>query len=1120
MSHENPAHHSTEASEKTANARAATDGIALTASRTVIRRAQADPNSLTRADVLRLQRSIGNRATGRLLAQALPVQAKLQLGPANDKYEQEADAVARQVVRRMSAPPVQRHDEIEEEIQAKLRYDTSSYTVTQPAPPKRGFALPKVQRHHGDDELAQAAADHGLEGGEVEASVAQTIQRAQGSGSALDPRTRYGMESAFGADFGGVRVHTDAQADTLNRSLNARAFTTGKDIFFRKGEYSPGSSGGQELLAHELTHTVQQGASAVQRQSESEHGHDCSCGHCSVQREMDTAAQTPALLQRSGAHEAGCGCPSCASIQRTPAADLQRQHDASCGCPSCASLQRKPDTRIQRYFAPETGEYEHSSAPVVEGVGRSVYKKEGLRVQTKIVTQPDSVVVQQAMRSPLVQRHSSWEHQLLGDVPPTQIAKIGAWQDLIKQTELEGYWGFRKPKQQEASINIDGVGTIKKGTIMHVIAQELQRLSVWQKNPPTGTGAEDKEKLYGKDPVWQVELVALPAPEGEQPLIITYGEMNTLADFYGDLETMKAANPESRRQIVQSVRQETFFNLKNIYVKLQDSLTDTEKKDKDVKGAQEMMGQNELYNQILGMKFSGAIGATDYISGKIGQAELLSGAQSTGAKGEANGYGATLGRNACHFVPESWHAWARYHAQAREHAEFAYQRRTKAQEIGQELADENTGQDDPLLLEEMMNQYHKEADEASNEAMLNNGFGDHYLQDSYASGHMLNKTQIMQWYVQYLDEKDEMRYFTDKNWQRVQQIAYRQPGIADMIMYDKDRVRGSSSGEEYLQGRNPQAVEDNQSEDWKDRFDALGLTIPSSLHTGSAARPLVEWWQEEAMQGRNTKSGGDLIDADKLQNRRAMTTVLADLLQDGVVLVVGQTLSRRGNMLKGKLNLSFEQIRKATFALRDEYVPKDAERFQNAQRSSQEGDDTQYQRMAASVTYGDYFEFMNSSFLQKSTNALHDTFCQGGLNVLSGDGQHVFKVYGDDAMFNAGSAAGVKDSATTANMSRDAILNIAKTGKDGGNTTQAILDRLPDTVRVDIKDDKGKVVGTSDTEIGKWHNPDQGPSLRSYCFKEVFPSMSWSLLQKLGPGAMSTLGHLSKDLNVHGSEAF
>jgi hypothetical protein len=73
---------------------------------------------------------------------------------------------------------------------------------------------------------------------------------------------------------------------------------------------------------------------------------------------------------------------------------------------------------------------------------------------------------------------------------------------------------------------------------------------------------------------------------------------------------------------------------------------------------------------------------------------------------------------------------------------------------------------------------------------------------------------------------------------------------------------------------------------------------------------------------------------------------------------------------------------------------------------------------------------------------------------------------------------------------------------------------------VDIKDGEGKVVGTSDTKIGDWHNPDQGQSLCSYCFKDVFPKMNWSLMQKLGPGVMSTLGHLSKDLNVHGQEAF
>jgi hypothetical protein len=72
------------------------------------------------------------------------------------------------------------------------------------------------------------------------------------------------MESSFGADFSGVRVHADAQSDTLNQSLNARAFTTGQDVFFRQGAYSPGSSGGRELLAHELTHVVQQNGDQVQ----------------------------------------------------------------------------------------------------------------------------------------------------------------------------------------------------------------------------------------------------------------------------------------------------------------------------------------------------------------------------------------------------------------------------------------------------------------------------------------------------------------------------------------------------------------------------------------------------------------------------------------------------------------------------------------------------------------------------------------------------------------------------------------------------------------------------------------------------------------------------------------
>jgi hypothetical protein len=75
------------------------------------------------------------------------------------------------------------------------------------------------------------------------------------------------MEGAFGADFSGVRVHTDAQSDSLNKSIQAKAFTTGSDIFFSKGAYDPGSQDGQQLLGHELTHVVQQGA-AVQKKDD------------------------------------------------------------------------------------------------------------------------------------------------------------------------------------------------------------------------------------------------------------------------------------------------------------------------------------------------------------------------------------------------------------------------------------------------------------------------------------------------------------------------------------------------------------------------------------------------------------------------------------------------------------------------------------------------------------------------------------------------------------------------------------------------------------------------------------------------------------------------------------
>ncbi len=97
---------------------------------------------------------------------------------------------------------------------------------------------------------------------ELDDGTANAIQQQRGSGHGLDEGMAAKAGATLGQDFSGVKIHTDGQADQLSHQLGAKAFTTGNDIFFRSGEYNPASSEGQTLIAHELTHVVQQGASA------------------------------------------------------------------------------------------------------------------------------------------------------------------------------------------------------------------------------------------------------------------------------------------------------------------------------------------------------------------------------------------------------------------------------------------------------------------------------------------------------------------------------------------------------------------------------------------------------------------------------------------------------------------------------------------------------------------------------------------------------------------------------------------------------------------------------------------------------------------------------------------
>lgn len=182
------------------------------------------------AALRQLQQSYGNRYVQGLIGQARAnhsqtplIQPKLILGPVNDPYEHQADRVAQQMGRGVSPAG------------ANLGGNRLMRQPTYPSGP---------------------AAESGL----VNPSVQQAIQGARGGGQPLAEPVRARFEQALGADFSQVRVHTDAESDHLNHALQARAFTTGRDIFFRQGHFAPTSAAGQTLLAHELTHTIQQGA--------------------------------------------------------------------------------------------------------------------------------------------------------------------------------------------------------------------------------------------------------------------------------------------------------------------------------------------------------------------------------------------------------------------------------------------------------------------------------------------------------------------------------------------------------------------------------------------------------------------------------------------------------------------------------------------------------------------------------------------------------------------------------------------------------------------------------------------------------------------------------------------
>jgi hypothetical protein len=252
-------------------------------------------------------------------------------------------------------------------------------------------------------------------------------------------------------------------------------------------------------------------------------------------------------------------------------------------------------------------------------------------------------------RSMVVQRHSSWEHAMLGDTPPAELRKA----------------------------------VVPQGSRVHVVEQEWQRMLFFRDDP----GGDPRSRFP------QVRWVQLKG----SGLWVSYGELNALSDYLPD---PSAADTQTREQLVpvlQRMRQ-------GIYA-----------------ACSEVLGLHD--SLFAGAAHSGL----SVVSDAAGEVRALDAA--TAGSG-TNRYAGLVARNACHFAPFSWERWTLYHNEAREAAVAHHTASGQLVPVG----DVDTS-----------------VDENQRQAILKNGYADHFLQDSFAAGHLINKTLIMQWFIDYLN---------------------------------------------------------------------------------------------------------------------------------------------------------------------------------------------------------------------------------------------------------------------------------------------------------------------------------------------------------------------------------
>ncbi|MGD8777781.1 MAG: DUF4157 domain-containing protein [Ignavibacteria bacterium] len=217
------------------------------------------------------------------------LQTKLKVGKSNDKFEQEADMMAERVMNSPSAGsndlpkkknlPVNEREEpgVKESVKRK-KEDTTEEVQRKSSSSSKNITTIQLKTLESTNSSSS--------------NIETTLENSKGGGKSLPENTRSQMEEGFGADFSNVNIHTGPEAVQMNKEVGAQAFTYGNNIYFNQGKYNPGTSEGNRLIAHELTHTIQQSAvprkKGVQKQAETTNTETTDTEATPVEQKLET----------------------------------------------------------------------------------------------------------------------------------------------------------------------------------------------------------------------------------------------------------------------------------------------------------------------------------------------------------------------------------------------------------------------------------------------------------------------------------------------------------------------------------------------------------------------------------------------------------------------------------------------------------------------------------------------------------------------------------------------------------------------------------------------------------------------------------------------------------------